>query len=40
MVKITTLAWSVTRIGTALNLKVEDLRPRGAWWQLRLHGKN
>src|SRR6202161_1390420 len=36
---IATLTYSFARIGAALKMKVEDLRPRGASWQLRLHEK-
>src|SRR6202789_2905318 len=36
---IATLTYSFARIGAALKLKVEDLRPTGASWQLRLHEK-
>jgi site-specific recombinase XerD len=34
---IATLTYSFARIGAALKMKVEDLRPHGASWQLRLH---
>ena len=34
-----TLTYSFPRIGAALAVKVEDLRPKGAGWQLRLHEK-
>ena len=34
---IATLTYSFARIGAALNMKVEDLRPRGAGWSIRLH---
>jgi integrase len=37
--RIATLAYSFARIGAALKMKVEDLRPHGASWQLRLHEK-
>jgi site-specific recombinase XerD len=33
---IATLTYSFARIGAALNMKVEDLRPRGAGWSIRL----
>jgi integrase len=33
---IATLTYSFARIGAALKMKVEDLRPRGAGWKLRL----
>src|SRR6185437_6775391 len=36
---IATLTYSFARIGAALNMKVEDLRPRGAGWTVRLHEK-
>lgn len=36
---IATLTYSFARIGAALKMKVEDLRPRGASWQIRLHEK-
>lgn len=36
---ITTLTYAFARIGAALKLKVEDLRPNGAGWQVRLHEK-
>jgi len=36
---IATLTCSFARIGAALNMKVEDLRPRGAGWTIRLHEK-
>lgn len=36
---ITTLTYSFARIGAALKMKVEDLRPKSAGWQLRLHEK-
>jgi site-specific recombinase XerD len=36
---IATLTYSFARIGAALNMKVEDLRPRGAGWSIRLHEK-
>ena len=36
---IATLTYSFARIGAALKMKVEDLRPRGAGWQIRLHEK-
>ena len=31
---LTPLTYSFARIGAALKMKVEDLRPRGASWQL------
>jgi integrase len=36
---IATLTYSFARITAALKLKVEDLRPRGAGWTVRLHEK-
>jgi site-specific recombinase XerD len=36
---IATLTYSFARIGAALKMRVEDLRPRGAGWTLRLHEK-
>ena len=36
---IATLTYSFARIGAALKMKVEDLRPQGAGWQLLLHEK-
>ena len=36
---IATLTYSFARITAALKMKVEDLRPKGAGWQLRLHEK-
>jgi site-specific recombinase XerD len=36
---IATLTYSFARIGAALNMKVEDLRPRGESWTLRLQEK-
>jgi site-specific recombinase XerD len=36
---IATLTHSFARIGAALTMKVEDLRPRGAAWTMRLHEK-
>jgi site-specific recombinase XerD len=36
---IATLTYSFARIGAALKMKVEDLRPRGAGWIVRLHEK-
>ena len=36
---IATLTYSFARIGAALKMKVDDLRPRGAGWQIRLHEK-
>jgi hypothetical protein len=38
-VLIAALTYSFARIGVALNMKMEDLRPHGASWQLRLHEK-
>jgi site-specific recombinase XerD len=37
-VLIATLTYSFARIGAALKMKVEDLRPKGAGWQIRLQG--
>jgi integrase len=37
---IATLTYSLARIGAALKMKVEDLRPHGASWQLRPHEKD
>jgi integrase len=34
-----TLTYSFARITAALKMKVEDLRPQGASWRLRLHEK-
>src|SRR5712671_7025149 len=34
---IATLTYSFARINAALKMKVEDLRPRGAGWMIRLH---
>ena len=34
---IATLTYSFARINVALKMRVEDLRPRGAGWTLRLH---
>lgn len=34
---IATLTYSFARIGAALKMRVEDLRPKGASWQIRLH---
>jgi len=34
-----TLTYSFARISAALKMKVEDLRPRGAGWTVRLHEK-
>ena len=34
-----TLTYSFARINAALKMKVEDLRPRGAGWTIRLHEK-
>jgi site-specific recombinase XerD len=36
---IATLTYSFARINAALKMKVEDLRPQGAGWRLRLHEK-
>lgn len=36
---IATLTYSFARITAALTMKVHDLRPKGAGWQLRLHEK-
>src|SRR3984893_13978771 len=36
---IATLTYSFVRISAALKMKVEDLRPRGAGWTIRLHEK-
>jgi integrase len=36
---IATLTYSFARITAALKMKVEDLRPQGVGWQLRLHEK-
>src|ERR1700720_2861305 len=36
---IATLTYSFARIGAALKMKVEDLRPRGAGWTVRLREK-
>ena len=36
---IATLTYSFARIGAALKVKVEDLRPKGAGWLIRLHEK-
>jgi site-specific recombinase XerD len=36
---IVTLTYSFARITAALTMKVEDLRPRGAGWTIRLHEK-
>ena len=36
---IATLTYSFARIGAALKMKVEDLRPRGMGWTVRLHEK-
>jgi site-specific recombinase XerD len=36
---IATLTYSFARINAALQMKVEDVRPRGAGWVLRLHEK-
>ena len=36
---IATLTYSFARITAALTMKVEDLRPQGAGWQIQLHEK-
>jgi site-specific recombinase XerD len=36
---ISTLTYSFARITAALKMKVEDLRPKGAGWQIQLHEK-
>ena len=36
---IATLTYSFARIGAALKMKVGDLRPKGAGWEIRLHEK-
>ncbi len=36
---IATLTYSFARITAALKMKIEDLRPRGAGWSVRLHEK-
>jgi site-specific recombinase XerD len=36
---IATLTYTFARIGAALKMKVEDLRPQGTGWQLHLHEK-
>ena len=36
---IATLSYSFARITAALKMKIEDLRPRGAGWMVRLHEK-
>jgi hypothetical protein len=36
---IGTLTYSFPRVGAALKLKVEDLRPAGTCWQIHLHEK-
>jgi integrase len=36
---IATLTYSFARITAALRMKVEDLRPQGAGWRVRLHEK-
>jgi len=36
---IATLTYAFARIGAALKMKVEDYRPRGAGWEIRLHEK-
>jgi len=37
---IATLTYSFARINAALRMKIEDLRPRGAGWNIRLHEKD
>jgi integrase len=36
---IATLTYSFARINAALKMKVDDLRPKGAGWTIRLHEK-
>jgi site-specific recombinase XerD len=36
---IATLTYSFARIGAALKMKIEDLQPRGAGWEVGLHEK-
>jgi site-specific recombinase XerD len=36
---IATLTYSFARIGAALKMRVEDIRPKGAGWQVLLHEK-
>jgi site-specific recombinase XerD len=36
---IATLTYSFARVTAALRMKIEDLRPRGAGWTIRLHEK-
>jgi len=36
---IATLTYSFARVTAALHMKVEDLRPKGAGWQVQLHEK-
>jgi site-specific recombinase XerC len=36
---IATLTYSFARINAALKMKIEDLRPRGPGWTIRLHEK-
>ena len=36
---IATLTYSFARVTAALKMKIEDLRPRGAGWTIRLHEK-
>ena len=36
---IATLTYSFARVTAAIKMKVEDLRPRGAGWNVRLHEK-
>ena len=36
---IATLTYSFARIGAALKMRVEDLRPKGSGWTVRLHEK-
>lgn len=36
---IATLTYSFARVGAALRMKIEDIVPKGASWQIRLHEK-
>jgi site-specific recombinase XerD len=36
---ITTLTYSFARVTAALKMKVEDIRPKGAGWEIQLHEK-
>ena len=36
---IAVLTYSFARIGAALQVRVEDMRPQGAGWVIRLHEK-